>query len=216
MRPLRADVLSGNHHLPRQLVLYAQVPLVNFGLYVIGIHCPQTNVREDSHARWARRRCANRTWVDRHIEPRGQAHAVGGGAVRTRRDRVVDQEGRVQEHLVFTAGALKQHVKTPIAGTHDGAGEKLIREPDTRGKIVLVRLHQRTPNLRSCAARRGVSAGTEQRPDGVYRGGIRIQQVGHTVRAAVRPRGVVITQAEVEGQLGREFPIVLHEFRQHP
>src|SRR6266480_1312634 len=102
-------------------------------------------------------------------------------------------------HLVFAAGTFKQHIETTVSRPHHPVIRQAPGKADAGGKVVLVGFYQRAAHGGLGAARGNDSSGTEKHTGRGRGGGIRVEQVGHAVGATVRPGGIVIAQAEIEG-----------------
>src|SRR5215472_19254995 len=141
-------------------------------------------------------------WVEKVRRKAVAQEEHGRSGVRCGGRHIVDQERRIESHLVFAAVPLKQLVEDSIARAQDRVVVNLERKADAWGKVVAVGVHQGAIFQRAALCQK-------ERPGS---GGI---EVGDMVLAFHGRSGKVISETEVQREPAAKLEIVLREAGSH-
>jgi len=114
---------------------------------------------------------------------------------------VVDEEGRVEGHLVFAAEALEESVEDAVSAADDSLLVGSVAKAEARSEVLCIGLDERTVLDRAAGGKVKSAAAS-------VAGGV---EVGDVVLSFEGGRGEVVAEAEVEGEVGEELEVVLEE-----
>src|SRR5215813_3981331 len=185
MRTFGSNIVKRENYASCKLSLHPKVPLVDAAVNRIRVYRSQSCIDG-----------INRSGIEREVKAAVETDVVRRRAGAACCNDIINKEGQVERQLILAASPLKAHIESAITSSHNRLWCQLIRQTNSRRKVILIRLHQAPAKLRI--------SGSKLLPG-------REVQIRHSILPLIRPSCIVVAQAEIDSQLGSDLPVVLEK-----